>query len=78
GTFSGKPIRLPNNSSIGWRNAAGSADQTVLTLDGSDNIVIGTGGFAGVVFTYGGVFAPATDGATDLGGTSNRWATAYA
>lgn len=78
GTFSGKPIRLPNNSSIGWRNAAGSADQTVLTLDGSDNIIIGTGGFANAVFTYGGVFAPATDNVTALGGTANRWSIVYA
>lgn len=46
-------IRMPNNTSIAWRNAANSANIVGIQLDGSDNLTI-SGGTGGTYLQYNG------------------------
>jgi hypothetical protein len=41
GTFSGSPIRLPNNSGIKWRNAADNADMHAVYVNSSNTLNLG-------------------------------------
>jgi hypothetical protein len=40
-SFADSAIRCPNNSTVSWRNAAGSADIAVITVDGANNEFFG-------------------------------------
>lgn len=66
GTFSAAPIRIPNNKSIVARNAANTNEYTLITLNPSDNVVIGQGS-AGIV-----LFTPTTF--NTLSGSGNAYA----
>jgi len=71
GTYSGAPIRLPNNTAIMWRNAANGADLNVINVNVGNNLVLGQG--AGQIIN-GQTTIPISNNTQDLGfiGT-NRW-----
>lgn len=43
-TFSAHPVRLKNNTSLSWRNAAGSADVGAIRMDASNQLLLLTTG----------------------------------
>ena len=79
-------VRLTNNTAIVSRNAANSANKSLIYLDGSNVVQIdagaagvamaGTLGVTGVT-THGGNVVSDTDSTDDLGTTGVRWANLY-
>ena len=72
-SFAVLPIRLPNGTGLGVRNAAGDADLTVVDVDGSDQLVLGRSLASGKFFVnVDGTVQPVTAGPADSGGTGYR------
>jgi|SRR5262245_15906405 len=65
-------IRLMNNQSVKWRNAANTGDIAAVTLDTSNQLVFG-GPTATVLAFNGTTFYGFADGAVSLGTLSARW-----
>lgn len=72
--MTGKPMRLANNTALYWRNAANSADLSMLSVDGANNLTVG-GGASGIF--AGAVVVPIADNTLDLGITTSRWRHVY-
>ncbi|HEY5066211.1 MAG TPA: tail fiber domain-containing protein [Xanthobacteraceae bacterium] len=75
-TFVDGAIRIANNQSIVWRNAANNADLTVMNVTTGNNLEIAGSGIGGT-FINSGTF-PGADNAYHLGQGSNRWIDVYA
>src|SRR5262245_8605451 len=65
-------IRLMNNQSVKWRNAANTGDIAAVTLDTSNQLVFG-GPTATVLAFNGTTFYGFADGAVALGSLTARW-----
>jgi hypothetical protein len=73
---SGVPLRVPNNQPITARNAAGTGDVPIASVDIDDNLELGSPSSSFIVANAH--FIPALDNTYILGFPSNRWAEIFA